>query len=45
MNVGRPAAVIPVRSRLIKAVFFFSEESRDLLTSKTSVIIQHRVSS
>lgn len=36
MKVGRAAAVIPVRRRLINAVFFFREESRDLLTGKRS---------
>lgn len=29
-------AVIAVRRRLMNAVFFFSDESRDLLTEKTS---------
>ena len=31
-----PVAVIAVRTRLIKAVFFFRDESRELLTGKTS---------
>ena len=31
------AAVIAVRSRLMKAVFFFKDESRELLTLKRSV--------
>lgn len=31
------AALIPVRRRLMKAVFFFSAESSDLLTGNTSV--------
>ena len=29
-------AVMPVRRRLMKAVFFFSDESSELLTGKTS---------
>lgn len=37
INVLRLAAVMAVRSRLINAVFFFSDESSDLLTSKTPV--------
>lgn len=36
-KVAVDVAVIPVRSRLIKAVFFLSEESRLLLTAKTSM--------
>lgn len=37
-NVGSAEAVIPVRRRLMNAVFFFKAESRDLLTGKTSVV-------
>lgn len=33
MKVAELAGVIAVRTRLMKAVFFFREESRDLLTS------------
>jgi len=36
-KVLRVAAVIAVRRRLMKAVFFFREESRDLLTWNMSV--------
>lgn len=35
-KVERAEALIPVRRRLIKAVFFLRAESRDLLTGKTS---------
>jgi hypothetical protein len=35
-KVCSAGAAIPVRRRLIKAVFFFSAESRDLLTGKMS---------
>lgn len=35
-KVERAEALIPIRRRLMKAVFFFSAESRDLLTGKTS---------
>lgn len=35
-KVGWAEALIPVRRRLMKAVFFFSAESRDLLTGKIS---------
>lgn len=34
-NVGRAEAVIPVRRRLMNAVFFFREESREEFTVKT----------
>src|SRR4051794_12092620 len=37
MNVLRPDAAIPVRRRLMNAVFFLSEESRDFWTWKTSL--------
>ena len=36
MNVVCVAAVIAVRRRLIKAVFFFSDESSELLMENTS---------
>ena len=36
MKVAELAGVIAVRTRLMKAVFFFKEESRDLLTSNKS---------
>lgn len=36
-NVDCAEALIPVRRRLMKAVFFFRAESRDLLTGKTSI--------
>ena len=35
-KVGRAEAVIPVRKRLMKVVFFFRAESNDLLTRKIS---------
>lgn len=35
-KVGRAEALVPVRRRLMKAVFFLRAESRDLLTGKTS---------
>lgn len=35
-KVESAEALIPVRRRLMKAVFFFRAESRDLLTGKTS---------
>lgn len=37
-NVFNPGADIAVRSRLMKAVFFFSEESSDGLTLKRSEV-------
>ena len=36
MKVDVPAAVMAVRTRLMKAVFFFREESRESLTGKVS---------
>lgn len=36
-KVDREEALIPVRRRLIKAVFFLRAESRDLLTGNTSM--------
>jgi hypothetical protein len=37
-KVESAEALIPVRRRLMKAVFFLRAESRDLLTGKTSVL-------
>jgi hypothetical protein len=42
--VERAEALMPVRSRLIKAVFFLSAESRDLLVVNTSVQIIRTIS-
>lgn len=36
-NVDKADAVMPVRRRLINAVFFFRAESRDLLTGNISI--------
>ena len=36
MKAAPLAAVMPVRRRFMNAVFFFSDESRDLLTGKIS---------
>ena len=37
MNILALEAVIAVRRRLMKAVFFFREESRDAFVGKTSI--------
>lgn len=41
-KVWRAGAVIPMRRRLIKAVFFFKAESRDLLTGKISILKKYK---
>ena len=38
INPVRAVGVMPVRKRLMKAVFFLSDESRELLTSRISGI-------
>ena len=43
-KVERAEALIPVRRRLMKAVFFFSAESSDLLVANTSALVLVSVS-
>ena len=37
-SVDCPVALIPVRKRFMKAVFFFREESREVATRNRSVV-------
>lgn len=39
-KVETAEAVMPVRRRLMNAVFFFRAESRDLLTGNTSIEVK-----
>ena len=39
-NAERAEAVTPVRKRFIKVVFFFNDESRDLLVSNRSMTMK-----